>query len=62
MIIMAIKDYSISYQRKMLTDDTKKLKKLLDECTDANIKLNLNPTNQYLKAENNDRLENIKMN
>merc|ERR1712242_114656 len=57
MLIMAIKDYSISYQRKMLTDDTKKLKQLLDEYTDANVKLNLNPTNQYPKIENNNRLE-----
>ena len=57
MIIMAIKDYSISYQRKMLTDDTKKLKQLLDEYTEANVKLNLNPANQYLKIENDNRLE-----
>ena len=55
-IILAIRAYAISYQRQVLTDDTKKLKELHDSYENASQVYELNPTNEYLKEETEQRL------
>ena len=57
MIIMAVNIYALSYQRKMLTDNTKMLKELLDQYTEVNVKHLLNPQNIPHKNENDERLK-----
>ena len=59
-IILAIRAYAIAYQRQVLTDDTKKLKDLHESYENASQKYELNPTNEYLKHETENRLNEYK--
>ena len=59
-IILAIRAYAIAYQRQVLTDDTKKLKDLHESYENASQKYELNPTNEYLKQETENRLNEYK--
>ena len=59
-IILGIRAYAVAYQRHVLTDDTKKLKDLHDSYENASQKYELNPTNDHLKIETEQRLNGYK--